>query len=534
MTLNEYVKGKVLKYLKIDKLEGTPNDNRLTFISDDEAIRVENIRANKIWYIGDGDELLNYYTNQAAYGWVSNPIYNRNRRNYFWGISSVETNIKRIHSGIPRALIDTITNIVGLPKIKTDPRWERIADNNNFSFRLLQQVRPMSLVEGDGCWKINFNTKLSKTPLFEYYGAEDWEPIVQSEILMGIIFKSYYKDSKDRNYVLIETRSLEEDGCLIEYNLFRLGKKNDLSEADFENVPELAWLKDNPRQFIGVRKLFAQPVKFYYNPLYKNRGKSLYDGAIDFFDMLDEIWSQASQTDRVSTPVEYYDTSILDRTRDGIPILPTKYNRQYVATVRPTTGDGVVKQDGIVTTQPDLNFDKYGMLASDVLSYILIGRLSPSSLGIDVAKKDNAEAQREKEKQTLFTRNTIIDQETKQLKELINMALIIQDYLDTGVMNNTDYDVSITYDEFANPSFESELQILGPALSQGHISIKQYLRLLWGDKLDEAELAEEQQYLEENQQKDDLDLEAMMNANANNENLPGQEQAEEPIIEAEE
>lgn len=520
MTLSEWVKNKILKFLGIQKLSGTPNDNRLTFISDDEAIRVENIRANKVWYYGDGDELLNYYTNQECYGWASNPIYNRNRRNYFWGISTAETNIKRIHTGLPKALIDTTTNIVGKPTINcNDPRLENIFKINNFFFRLTQEWRPMTLVEGDGCLKINFNKNLAPVPLIEFYEAEDWEPIVKSQLLVGIIFKSYYKDKKGKNYVLNEIRHKENGQCVIRYELYRLDKNNELFEVPMETIPELKGLED---KVINIDKLFAVPIKYYYNPLRKNRGKSQFDGKLDLFDMMDEIWSQASQTNRVSTPVEYYDVSILARTSDGIPILPTKYNRQFIAVEGSTDGDGNAKGQGITTTQPDLNFDKYGQLASDVLSNILSGWLSPSSLGIDVAKKDNADAQREKEKQTIFTRNTIIEQETKVIEDLVNQLLMIQDYLDTGTINDMPRDIDITYDEFANPSFESELQVLGPAWSQGQISTEQYVKLLWAGKLDEEGILKEMQYLDNNKMQDNIDMGALLNENGNSEGLPGE------------
>lgn len=535
MTLLEWVRNKVYKLLGVQKLPGTPNDNRLTFISDDEAIRVEKIRANKVWYYGDADELLNYYTNQTAYGWLANPIYNRNNRNMFWGISSIETNIKRVHCGIPKAIIDTITNIVGKPNIKCeDRRLNKILETNDFIYKLNQNSRPMTLVEGDGCWKINFNKTLTDVPLFEYYGAEDWDPILKSSILIGLIFKSYYKDKKGQNYVLNECRRMDGDSCIIEYQLFKLDRKNNLVEVPVETIPELAGLKN--WKINGIKCLFAVPSKYYFNPLYKNRGKSIFDGKIDLFDMLDEIWTQASQTNRVSTPIEYYSPDILERTKDGLPILPTKYNRQYVAKRGVTDGDGNLAQgDGILTTQPELNFDKYGALASDVLSNILIGVLSPSSLGIDIAKKDNADAQREKEKQSIFTRNTIIDRETRMITELCNMALIMQDYMDRGVIVDRDYGITITYDEFANPSFESELEVLGPAWSQGQISTTQYVRLLWGDKLSEEELAEEKQYLDEQQQKNDFDMGQLMNNEGNtNTDLPSEGPQQEEVPEAEE
>ena len=69
----------------------------------------------------------------------------------------------------------------------------------------------------------------------------------------------------------------------------------------------------------------------------------------------------------------------------------------------------------------------------------------------------------------------------------------------TNQIEKKEYEIEIKYNEFANPSFENELQILGPAWVQGEISTKQYVDLLWGDKLDEQGKLEEINWLDEHQ-----------------------------------
>ncbi len=508
MNVFTWTKNKILSFLGLFKLTGTPNNERLTYINDEEAIILSNIRANRVWYSANGDELLNWYTNQQTYGWAANIIYNRNKRMFFWGMSINEA-VKRIHSGIPRAIIDTISNIVGMPDIICDDndRLEQIFEENNFNFMLTQRIRPMVCVEGDGAIKVNVNKKLSKHPLIEYYGAEDWDPIVKSNILIGMIFKSYYKDKNNDNYILYEIRSLRDEGLAIEYNLFQLDKDNALVPTKLSTLPELQGLSN--KLWKGVYNLCAIPVKYYFDAYRPNRGRSLYDGKLDLFDMMDEILTQSGQTNRVSTPVEYYPTDLLQRTKDGVPILPKLYNRQFVQVDAMLDGDGNTNSQ-IQTTQPDLNFDKYGQLLSDILGTTLIGVLSPSSLGIDIAKKDNADAQREKEKQTIFTRNTIITNETKVLVKLSNILLMLQDYIDGKALEEKDYNVSVKYDEFANPSFESELQILGPAWNNGQISTERYVSLLWSGKLSDEEMLKEVAWLDENKSKDDFDMNSLM------------------------
>lgn len=531
MDVSEFLKQKV--YAKVGLIQiANPSNERLTYINDEENIRISNIRANKCWYLGNGDELLNLYTNQQIYGWAKNPIYNRNKRQYFWSRSVAEM-VKRVHSGIPRMIGDTLTGIVGYPDIDAgDDRLDKILEVNDFEFMLCQNIRPMTLVEGDGAVKININPKLCKYPLIEYYGAEDWMPIYKSNILIGMAFLSYYKDSDDKDYLLAETRSLTARGLEVEYDLFKAGKDGNIFSCSLDTLPELAGLEN---QLIpGIRCLFAVPNKYYFDPLHKHRGKSIYDGKLDLFDFMDEILTQSGQTNRVSTPVEYYPTDLLGRTNKGVPVLPSLYNRQYVKVEGTLDGDGNVNNE-IKTTQPDLNFDKYGQLFNDVLGVALIGVLSPATLGIDIAKKDNAEAQREKEKQSIFTRQLICENETKMVKKLCTMLLMAQDYIDNGGFKDAEYDISIKYDEFANPSWESQLQVLGSAWSNGELSTERYVNLLWGGKLSEDEMLKEIEWLDENKSRDDFDVEQLINYETNNRNnLQRERTAEEETAVAEE
>ena len=450
MTLWEWIKTKILNRQGVERLDENPNSDRLTFIANNDKLKIEEIQANKTWYIGSGDELLNFYTQRQAIGFAKNPIYNRNKRNYFWSLSAEECNIKRVHSGIPNMIITTITNCIGMPDIQCEG-WDEIAKENDFKRKLTQQARPLTLAAGFGAWKVNFNTNLSKYPLWEFYDGEYVEYIYKAGLLIGIIFKSYYKKN-NKNYVLLETRYKAAGSSYVTYELFRLEKGDEVTPVDKSIFPELGNLENII--IPNYNKILAVPSRYFYDPLNPKYGKSIYAGKLDMFDMLDEIWSQASQTNRVSTPVEYYNPDALDRSVNGSIGVPNLYNRQFVQKSGVPDGDGNMSDD-IITTQPDLNFDKYGGLAKDVLDYILTGVLSPASLGIDLSRKDNAEAQREKEKITIMTRNNVIDAETIMLQNMVEISLDIKQYLDTKTIKMQAYEINIKYNEFANPSFEN-------------------------------------------------------------------------------
>lgn len=515
MKFTEWMRKKILKLLGLEKLAENPKSDRLMFINNNEDIKLEEAVCGKIWYIGDSNQLLNYYTERRLTV-VKNPIFNRNIENYFWAKSTQETDIKRVHSGIARAIIDTISNVIGKPEIDEESgMWDKIADENDFDGKLTQQARPMTLAQGWGAWKININKDVSDYPLLEYYEAENCEYIVKSGIVIGIVFKSYYKNKKGQDFVLLETRYRSNGNSYTEYQLCRIESAENITPCDFAEIEELAYLADdgNDKKVIeGLNMMLAVPSRYFYSALDPEHGDAFLAGKYDALDMLDEIMSQASQTNRVSTPVEYYSSEIVFRDKDGNPGVPKLYNRQFMQKEGIPDGDGNQNND-IVTTQPDLNFDKYGNLMKTVLDYIFTGKVSPATMGVDIAKKDNAEAQREKEKVTIMTRNNIIAQETRIIKQLVTICLYLKEFMDKGSITLKQPEIQVKYNEFANPAFENMLQTYGQAWSQGEISTKKYVELLWAGKLTDEEQAEEIKWLDENRQKDDFDLQGMLGNN---------------------
>ena len=528
MTLSEWLRTKILKFLKIEQLSENPNSQRLTYINDDDEIYQTEIQTMKIWYIGNSSELLNWYTGEMAFGYFKNPLYNRNNRNFFWGLSAGECNIKRIHSGIPKAIIDTFVAAIGYPDMHIDDskaistdkidelkelndKLQDILTKNDFKKIYTQEQMPLTLVMGDGAFKPIIDASFADYPIWQYYSGDNVEPYEKYGRVVGLVFKDYYT-YEGKNYIKLETRRVGKEGSIIEHELFRLGKNNQLIRCDLDTIPELSELQT--LTIPGLKRILAVPCKFFTHPIYKNRGWSFFAGKEDLFDFLDEIVSQLSQTNRVSTPVEYYNVDILERTKDGKPILPKRYNRQFVAKESIPNGDGINTNKDIETTQPQLNYSQYIEAFHAVLDMILTGKLSPATMGIDVAKKDNADAQREKEKITQMVGNNIMSSEEEILKDVCQLSLMLQEYLDSGRITIQDYDVVVKFQDIATPSFNQNLQVLGAARQGGNISNELYIDLLWGDTLTEEQKQEEIKRLEDNAQRDSFNLGGMFDANS--------------------
>lgn len=502
MDIIENIKRRVKRFLGIEKLPDNPKGDRFTFVNDYDEINRQRIEEYKTWYKGDSDELLNFFTNEDTYNLAKDPIYGRNKKSYFWSIASEEASIKRVHSGIPRAIVETLTNAIGVPTVTINGKdASNLLDEMNFTEKVNQEQLPLTLVEGWGAYKISVD---SKKPRVMFYQAQDVNFVCDEGEIVAIIFKDYYRHNK-KDYLLLETRSLNEEGnACIEYELYKLEANDQATEAPLTDIPQLANLEN--KELKGCDRLLAVPCRFFKDIDNPDYGRSIFAGKTDLFDDLDQSLSQRSQTCRVSTPVEYYPADLLQFDRNGNAKLPKAYDRHFMQKPGGTPdGDGIRDGD-IQTTQPNLNFDQYTSEQMAILSQILIGVLSPSTLGIDVAKRDNADAQREKEKVTTMMRNNVISAQTKISKELIQAYIDALEYSKTGTFPADEADISIKFPQFANPTFETQAQILTPMWTAGAMSTQMFVDRLYGDSLSEDEKLKEIEWLDNNRKMDALSV----------------------------
>lgn len=489
MDIVEKIKQRILRFLGLDKLAGNPNQERFALVNDPDDVKLQNAQEARVWYMGNSNDLLAYYTGEAIAGFAHNQIYNRNRANYFWGISPEEANIKRVHSGLPRAIVDTLVSVVGIPKITGTPKCgegdidvSKLLNECGFLEEYTERQMPLTLAEGWGAWKVSVgaDARVSEWPTVQFYEASDVDFAIRNGKAIGVVFKNYYRQG-NKDYLLLETRRINERGnSAIEYELYQLGKNDELKPVPMETVEGLEGLKDV--EFPGFKKVLAVPCRFFSDPDNPGYGRSVFAGKIDLFDDIDQSLSQRSQTSRVSTPVEYYSPDVLGRDGNGNPKMPKVYNRQYVQKSGIPDGDGRI-DTSIQTTQPNLNLSQYNEEQQALVSMALTGIISPSTLGLGISKRDNAEAQREKEKVTIMTREKIVARETEILRDLAEITTAMKVYMDTGAVPLDEPEISVRFSDFANPSFESQSRTLLPMWQAGAISNEMYVEKLYGEDL---------------------------------------------------
>lgn len=168
---------------------------------------------------------------------------------------------------------------------------------------------------------------------------------------------------------------------------------------------------------------------------------------------------------RAGRAKEYIPECFLPRNpTTGEVLAPNHFDNRYIKTDQ-DMGEGT--QNKIDVEQPAIPHDSYLASYITALDLCLQGIISPSTLGIDVKKLDNAEAQREKEKTTLYTRDAIVEALQEELPAVIGACINAYHLLHGEAVEEVKVD--IPFGEYANPSFESQVETLHQGQAWGSV-----------------------------------------------------------------
>ena len=504
ITHKDYIR---LKTLGITGLADSSIDpivraNRYLFVNDINEVKKERLEEYIIWYLGDSDRLKNFFTRANAIEYNTDPLYNENKKSYYWAVSSTEHDIKRTHSGHPRNIVDTLVYIMSIPNITCDVPGDDTASKNlakilkvnKFKQQISQTSRPMTLVEGWGAWKINWDTGLSDYPILLYYRADRVDFIYQSNQLRAIIYKDFFQDADGKNYVLYETRRLGPyknaagnvtTSLYIEKELYEQTKSDQLIPCKLSALPQLKDVKpqiviSNFKHFLGYPNIFYKDIseEFY--------GRSIFTGKTDIFDDIDQAMSQEANAVRRSTIHEYFNSLYLETDPEtGLAIQPDAFDRKYIKYAGASGADGsAAGSTPVQVVQPQIYFSQYSEEVKNLLLNAIAGIMSPAAMGIDIAKKDNAADTREKNQTTIFTRNNLLDEEQDVFEHIGSDLLVAYELMrlkEGEQLSCTEYDISVQYPEFASDSFDRKLETVQTGWSGGLLSDDMAVELLYGD-----------------------------------------------------
>ena len=423
-----------IKYLNVQPALTNP-------ITIQEAYTFEiNLIRNKLWYRGEPYELDQFFKNIS-----SDPV---NKARFWSAVPSEDLSIRKIHSGLPAMIADKLSDIVvaDLDSIEVtgeqdNTLWEEIRKDNKFD-DMLGDIIATTLVSGDGAFKLSIDTKISKYPIIEFF-----------------------------------------DGDKVEYITFNLYDSNG-NEVSLNTLDETKELSD--MKYKGDF-IMAVPLMFFKSPKFEGRGKSIFDNKSDAFDALDEVISQWIDAIRDGRVQKYIPQDLLPyNSSTGEVLKPNPFDNKFIAVGTNKEEDA---KNQIEMKQAEIRYEAYVESYSNAIDMCLQGIISPSTLGIDLKKTDNAEAQREKEKTTLYTRGKLVDILTEVIPELVNVALKTNDVLIKKSVR--EYEVSIVFGEYASPSFDTVVETVGKAKTYGVMSIEQCIEEMYGDTWTDEDKEEE-------------------------------------------
>lgn len=426
---------------------------------------------NRIWFRGDGNELEQLYQSLTEY----------TDKYKFWGSRCTPgMEMRKIHTGLPGLMVRVLTSVVltdmneyEFTEEKHKMLWKQIEKDNEFR-KMMKEFMEEVLYIGDGAFKITIDTEMSEYPIIEWYPGEQIEIVRNRNRVKEIIFKTPYTDS-GHGYTLHE----HYGRGYIRNELY----KGD-SLVDFKTVSATRHLADWE---FDKKLMMAVPFSIFKSRKFKGRGGSIFDGKLDSFDALDEVWSQWMDALRAGRAKEYIPECFLPRnSATGEILQPNPFDNRYIRTDNDMSEGTSNKID---LEQPDIPHESYLASYMTALDLCLQGIISPSTLGIDVKKLDNAEAQREKEKTTLYTRNAIIEAVQETMPQLIKACI---NAYNTNINRAVEeVNVTIPFGEYANPSFESQVETVGKGKTQGIMSIEACVEELYGDSKEDVWKQEE-------------------------------------------
>ncbi len=433
-----------------------------------------NVLKNKLWYRGDPLELEQFFRQTAG---------SELERARFWS-SAPQDRVRKLHSGIPGTVVDRYRDIVtadfaGITFGETGARrpildrWNAIAEACRFP-TLLGEAIAGALASGDGAFKLTLRPG-EPIPRVTFYEAERVAFVEDEGRIEEVrFFTPYREDRKDyrleerygRGYV--RYRLLDDAGR--EVPLSMLSATRELADVSFD-----------------ADLILAVPLILFGQGKWPGRGKALFDGKTDALDALDEVLSQWVDAVRMGRVKRYIPEDMVPRDPDtGRAVAPNPFDNAFIA-VGASGAEGTPER--IEVSQPPIDVDAYQGSYAVFLDLALQGIMSPATLGIDLKKTDNAEAQREKEQITMHVRGRIVDALCDALPILAETLLRTEDLLAGRPLG--DYAPSAGFGEYASPDFGSAVATVAAARQAGIISVEQAVEELYGDTWSAEEKAAE-------------------------------------------
>lgn len=448
------------------------------------------IQEYQVWKSGSSDLIRYFYKNTGTQGYDG--------LNYFWQ-NALPSTIKR-HTGIPKLISNKMGTILfgsdfkieanvyadenaEKPNEEASKQAQEVLDGLIDKCGLLQKFRDMAVKEswcGHSFIKFNYDLSLSQYPILETFDLTQAEAIVERGVTKAIIFKSYYEKYKNQNlkekdkYRFEEIYSTNNLGyATIENHLYKLNADGSVKEVDLTSIPETQNLQPL-YTFEGIKGMLAfhKPNKLPNNEFhYCIYGASDYEGAVDSFDALDEIYSELAYETRNNKTIRFIPSTMIPRDEDGSVL---RNVMSFITAFQMTEGsmDQNARNEIVVQQINDKTISLVEKYKNALVTAINNAGLSPLALGITGLESISAgeSSQRERNRVTLETRKDKINNYWNPfLKEVLTQLVAFNNYMikTVGAKQNQKVNVEdisfetvdLTFD-FGNYVVENESEVI--------------------------------------------------------------------------
>lgn len=451
MSLLKTIKRGMRQFLEIEELSNV-YDVENVYTNFDE---LTTIKKNKIWYRNNPYELQDFWHKVTC------------NSNWFWHKVPYDNDLIQNADDLKVNMVnmpaDILTKMLNEIEVKED-LWEDISKNINFR-KLVNEGTKKSLVTKKCAFKIVADATFSKYPIVECIDAEYFTEKKKYGKTLEYIFYTKLND-KDREYILEEIYGYG----YINYVL----KNEDDREIPLDTLVETRELQDITFDKNLILATTYASLGFDLN----GNGVSIYDGKDSSLMLLDEIVSMENQEIRNGRTTVYHPTSEIELNKTGRKTRPSSFENHRI-TYMEDMSEGANNKIDLV--QPLIRSNDLIILKNDAINDVLQGRYSPSTLGIDVKKMDNATAQREKEKTSQYTFNIMQDQLQDALNDLIlklvNCYYVI--FLNKKYRDNIEIIINIS--EYNSPSFSDKIETILPLYRDKILSREDIINEIYGD-----------------------------------------------------
>lgn len=424
---------------------------------------IDYLEENSVWYYGEPEELADFYKDKTG------------NKCIFWKSAHKSTSSRTSHFDLAKIMVDNMTNLVmngmsepsvsengvnKLTEISAEINWHDIG---------VEVIRKQSIY-GYSAMKGVINADIQDVPIVEVYDAQSVDKTIRNGVTIELIFKDRYPDEL-RNE-LYELHQYYGFGY-IRYKLFRIDSARGNVEVPLTTISETSQLVDIT---------FSRPIMFAEEFIvekslrFDGRGESMYASKLGIFDSLDESVSALSDEERSTIALTYIPSQLIPKSSEtGNNLEPSRLLR-YIA----VNGNvGPEAKDKITVESPQFNGSERISTFTNWINSALLGIMSPSSLGFNVSRVDNAEAQREKQNATSQTRDKIIYAFQSAYGKFIEKMIQMKNVMDGDAIQ--DYDVKVQFSQLASPSFEEQLGAYGKGISDGAVSRQRTIEDLYAE-----------------------------------------------------